>query len=507
MFPKRASRFRAGRSVEVQANEGELDQLENDMRDLGSYRMSGNKRALIEPDRTPRRQYGDFPAMPETPKDYTSLKPQPPPQRSPKRNRPRDNASMRGGQSIRGLTRQEREEQAAAVKIQSIGRGKLARKGIASKKIRQEQQQEKYAQEQQFEQQRRKQTKRAFREKRKARERARRGGEGGGGGGGGRAPEDSSLPQLGNSFIQQRADEDDDEQQLQRQQQQQQQQIKIPIEPDDNEEASSARRRRSPSPRKQRARSRMETDVSNTAAALNNPNVDMGAVEQLRLKLKVCCTTHKGLEPAKIFDKWDKDKDGELDREEVLEGMNKLLGKDVLEEWNMFENFFAYIDTDGNGTIDRDEFAEFVTTKPKVRTIRRQSQQFDSPKQVYENFHGTFQGDKHKSGQKAFGSYGGTDGKKKTYYKERTGIDPTRNTIYAGTPKPDAGSALSLDEIDFDAVEQLRLKLKVACTTHKGVEPSRIFDKWDKDGVRNTTCFCCCQFFYVGCLVLLGPKD
>ena len=56
MFPKRASRFRAGRSVEVQANEGELDQLENDMRDLGSYRMSGNKRALIEPDRTPRRQ-------------------------------------------------------------------------------------------------------------------------------------------------------------------------------------------------------------------------------------------------------------------------------------------------------------------------------------------------------------------------------------------------------------------------------------------------------------------
>ena len=102
----------------------------------------------------------------------------------------------------------------------------------------------------------------------------------------------------------------------------------------------------------------------------------------------------------------DKDKDGELDKEEVLEGMNKLLGKDVLEEWNMFENFFAYIDTDGNGTIDRDEFAEFVTSKPQVKTIRRQSQQFDSPKQVYENFHGTFQGDKHKGGQKAFGSYG-----------------------------------------------------------------------------------------------------
>ena len=149
----------------------------------------------------------------------------------------------------------------------------------------------------------------------------------------------------------------------------------------------------------------------------------------------------------------------------------------------MFENFFAYIDTDGNGTIDRDEFSEFVTTKPEVQTIRRQSQQYDSPKQVFENFHGTFQGDKHKSGQKAFGAYGGTDGKKKTYYKERSGVDPTRNTMYAGSPKSSIGAALSMEEIDFDAVEQLRLKLKVACTTHKGLEPAHMFDKWDKDSV------------------------
>jgi Ca2+-binding EF-hand superfamily protein len=119
-------------------------------------------------------------------------------------------------------------------------------------------------------------------------------------------------------------------------------------------------------------------------------------------------------------------KDGELDKEEVLEGMNKLLGKDVLEEWNMFENFFAYIDTDGNGTIDRDEFSEFVTTKPEVQTIRRQSQQYESPKQVFENFHGTFQGDKHKSGQKAFGNYSARDGKQKTYYNERTNVSTER---------------------------------------------------------------------------------
>ena len=102
--------------------------------------------------------------------------------------------------------------------------------------------------------------------------------------------------------------------------------------------------------------------------------------------------------------------------------MNKLLGKDVLEEWNMFENFFAYIDTDSNGTIDRDEFAEFVTTKPKVQVLRRKSDVIESPKKVFEDFSGTFQGDKHKSGQKAFGSYGAVDGKKKTYYNERTNL-------------------------------------------------------------------------------------
>jgi hypothetical protein len=136
--------------------------------------------------------------------------------------------------------------------------------------------------------------------------------------------------------------------------------------------------------------------------ALNFEEIDFAAVEQLRLKLKIACTTHKGCEPSRIFDKWDKDKDGELDRDEVLEGMNKMLGKDVLSEWNMFDNFFAYVDLDGDGTIDRDEFAEFITHKPDVKVTRRRSEQYDSPKQVFEGFHGTFQGDKHKGGQKGF---------------------------------------------------------------------------------------------------------
>ena len=136
--------------------------------------------------------------------------------------------------------------------------------------------------------------------------------------------------------------------------------------------------------------------------SLTFEDIDFDAVEQLRLKLKIACTTHKGSEPSRIFDKWDSDKDGELDHDEVLEGMNKMLGKDVLEEWNMFANFFAYIDTDGDGKIDRDEFAEFVMHQPDVKIIKRKSQQFND-KQRYENFADTFQGDKHKGGQKSFG--------------------------------------------------------------------------------------------------------
>jgi hypothetical protein len=39
-----------------------------------------------------------------------------------------------------------------------------------------------------------------------------------------------------------------------------------------------------------------------------------------------------------------------------------------------------------------------------VQVLRRRSEAYESPKQVFENFHGTFQGDKHKGGQKGFGS-------------------------------------------------------------------------------------------------------
>jgi hypothetical protein len=45
--------------------------------------------------------------------------------------------------------------------------------------------------------------------------------------------------------------------------------------------------------------------------------------------------------------------------------------------------------------------------------------------------------------------------------------------------------------IDLDTVEQLRLRLKVACTTFKGLEPLRIFKKWVRKQKENVVVFWC----------------
>ena len=45
--------------------------------------------------------------------------------------------------------------------------------------------------------------------------------------------------------------------------------------------------------------------------------------------------------------------------------------------------------------------------------------------------------------------------------------------------------------IDLDTVEQLRLRLKVACTTFKGLEPLRIFKKWVRKQKEKVVVFWC----------------
>ena len=486
MFPNKPTRFREGRHMATQANDEELEQMENDMRDLGAYRMSGNSRNLIEPDRTPRKLYGDFPAIPDTPNDYErrtskdkekgKRSPTSPTRKSPKKPPPsqlRQNRAIGGKQqgrkSERPLTRLEKEQEYAAVKLQSMQRGRSQRATMFREE--QEKQEQIMLTQKQSESRSASRSGGSLRERRrqKSRESSRTRSVS-------RNARAESFPTVNNQADQPESEYRYGEMDNEKERGYSENGMgMVPSQP-----SNPNSRRSSPSPRKARAKSL---------------NIDFDAVEQVRLKLKQACSTHKGCEPSKLFDKWDKDKDGELDRDEVHEGMTKLLGKDVLSEWDMFPNFFKYVDADGDGTIDRDEFCEFVTTKPQVKVTRRRSQQINS-KQAYENFSGTFQGDKHKGGQKGFGSHSDVDKKKKTYYKERTGTDSNTNSNSNSSlsPRSERGTrdykrssptgsvkSLEFNEIDFDAVEQLRLKLKVACTTHKGVEPSKLFDKWDKD--------------------------
>ena len=507
MYPAKNSRFREAKHVQVQANEDELKTVENDMRSLGAYRMSSNSRSLVEPDLTPRKLYGEFPAIPDTPTNYS--------QRPEKQNRfatspkhknkiassPRQNRAIGVGQgrkSQRPLTRLEKEQEYAATKIQAIGRGRRERAKIIEERNRVlnliDEQETRFRTEQNQTNERdfssSPKSRQSLRQRRRNKSREK--------------STSRNSQREAESFPLVADQPESDETLKQKERNYSSNANMIPSQPE-----SPNSNRRSPSPRRTKTRennqgrnnsrvnSRASSRVSSRGRASpssptsptsptlptspigesRNESINIEAVEQLRLKLKQACTTHKGCEPTKIFDKWDKDKDGELDRDEVFDGLKKLFGRNVLREWNMFDNFFAYIDTDGNNSIDRDEFAEFVTHRPQGKVRRKRSLQYDSPKQVFEGFHGTFQGDKHKGGQKGFGSYGDVDKRQKTYYKERTGIDPVDEEKVKKTLK----KALNFEEIDFAAVEQLRLKLKIACTTHKGCEPSRIFDKWDKD--------------------------
>jgi calcium-dependent protein kinase len=54
------------------------------------------------------------------------------------------------------------------------------------------------------------------------------------------------------------------------------------------------------------------------------------------------------------FQKFDKNGDGKLSREELLEGYTEIVGPDAASEET--ENIMRNVDTDGNGYIDYSEF-------------------------------------------------------------------------------------------------------------------------------------------------------
>ena len=73
------------------------------------------------------------------------------------------------------------------------------------------------------------------------------------------------------------------------------------------------------------------------------------------------------------FVQQDKNNDNELTKKELHDGMSKLLGIDVLSENKLFENFFNFVDEDHSGSLDKQEFARFVKTKPTRQVIKQLS--------------------------------------------------------------------------------------------------------------------------------------
>ena len=65
----------------------------------------------------------------------------------------------------------------------------------------------------------------------------------------------------------------------------------------------------------------------------------------------------------KQFQEWDKNGDGVLNREEIIEGYTKTYGK--VDE-NEIDNMIQSIDLDGNGVIDYNEFLNCAMNKEKI---------------------------------------------------------------------------------------------------------------------------------------------
>ena len=74
-----------------------------------------------------------------------------------------------------------------------------------------------------------------------------------------------------------------------------------------------------------------------------------------------------------IWNTYDEDMSGELDKEETRNFIQQLLGSEKMTDAN-FNNVFAAIDEDGSGLIDKAELAMFVRKLSRDRTTVRRPQ-------------------------------------------------------------------------------------------------------------------------------------
>ena len=84
--------------------------------------------------------------------------------------------------------------------------------------------------------------------------------------------------------------------------------------------------------------------------ATNNDDIlDTDELNQILIKIRQHCYTHNGVDPGQLFDRWDKDKDGTLDYDEMRLLMYKVQSTSEQE----FEQLFAFIDKDDDDVIGK----------------------------------------------------------------------------------------------------------------------------------------------------------
>lgn len=109
--------------------------------------------------------------------------------------------------------------------------------------------------------------------------------------------------------------------------------------------------------------------MSELIATTNQDNVlDQDELNQILIKIRQHCFTHRGVDPEQLFNRWDRDKDGTLDYDEMRLLMYKVLSTSEQE----FEQLFTFIDKDGDDLISLQEFCDFVNTKPTKGSVLKE---------------------------------------------------------------------------------------------------------------------------------------
>ena len=169
--------------------------------------------------------------------------------------------------------------------------------------------------------------------------------------------------------------------------------------------------------------------------------LDTAELNQILIKIRQHCFTHRGVDPAQLFDRWDRDKDGTLDYDEMRLLMYKVISTSEQE----FEQLFAFIDKDNDDVISKAEFCEFVHTKPEKGAVLKED---DTT------------GMNH------------PDKQAQAYFK---GLQKKRRVSVVGT-RWNAN-----DVLDEDELQLVHRKIRAASYTQGGVDIPSLFAEWDID--------------------------